>query len=250
MRCDRIGVTPTGVNAAKPKLAQRIGAGKIICESVNAIRRILRRRLGYNSAMRDYARFSSNALLVAAVAVSTLANAQSISGDLVVNVADPSSASVAGAKLILTDVDTKVRQELTTDSLGNGLFLQLKPGLYKLEATAAGFQTRAVNDIRIQVGQRARVNVEMAVGQLTESVTVSAAAATLLNSESAAIGQVMDHAAIVNLPLSGRNFLQLAALTSGAVPIGIGNSPLLHGPDAATPRSRLRAGVNPTTASS
>ncbi len=175
--------------------------------------------------MRDYARFSSNALLFAAVAVSTLANAQSISGDLVVNVADPSSASVAGAKLILTDVDTKVRQELTTDSLGNGLFLQLKPGLYKLEATAAGFQTRAVNDIRIQVGQRARVNVEMAVGQLTESVTVSAAAATLLNSESAAIGQVMDHAAIVNLPLSGRNFLQLAALTSGAVPIGIGNSP-------------------------
>ncbi|MEO8126299.1 MAG: carboxypeptidase-like regulatory domain-containing protein, partial [Bryobacteraceae bacterium] len=161
----------------------------------------------------------------AAIVLPALAVAQSISGDLVVNVADASNASMPGVKLTLTEVETQVRQESVTDSLGNALFLQLKPAVYQLEVTAAGFQTREVNDIRIQVGQRARVNVEMSVGQLTESVTVSAAAATLLNSESAAIGQVMEHQAIVDMPLSGRNFIQLATLTSGAVPIGIGTSP-------------------------
>lgn len=112
-----------------------------------------------------------------------------------------------------------------SDTLGNALFSQLKPGLYELNVTMSGFQPQAIKDIRIQVGQRARIDVEMQVGQLTESVTVSAAAATLLNRESAAIGQVLEHASIVNLPLSGRNFIQLATLTSGAVPIGIGTSP-------------------------
>ena len=164
--------------------------------------------------------------VLAAVAVlSAVAFAQSISGDLVVTVVDSSEASVSGARLALTEVETKVRLESVTDSLGAALLQQLKPGLYQLEVAAPGFQTKTVSDIRIQVGQRARVNVIMALGQVTETVTVSAAADTLLNSESAAIGQVMDHKAIVNLPLSGRNFIQLATVTSGAVPIGIGTSP-------------------------
>lgn len=153
------------------------------------------------------------------------APAQSISGDLVVKVGDSSSAAVVGAKLVLTEVETKVRQESVTDTQGLALLLQLKPGLYQLDVTMSGFQPQTVKDIRIQVGQRARVDVEMQVGQLTESVTVSAAATTLLNKESAAIGQVLEHESIVNLPLSGRNFIQLATLTSGAVPIGIGTSP-------------------------
>jgi hypothetical protein len=150
---------------------------------------------------------------------------QTISGDLVVNAYDSSGAVVTGAKLILTEVATGVKHESATDSLGSALLPQLKPGLYHLSVSSAGFQTKEVTDIRIQVGQRARVDVEMSVGQLTESVTVSAAAATLLNSESAAIGQVLEQQAIVNLPLSSRNFIQLATLTSGAVPIGIANSP-------------------------
>jgi len=164
-------------------------------------------------------------VLVAATVLPALLLAQSISGDLVVTVIDASEASVSGARLALTEVDTKVRLTSVTDSLGAALLQQLKPGLYQLEVAAPGFQTKTVSDIRIQVGQRARVNVVMSLGQITETVTVSAAADTLLNSESAAIGQVMDHQAIVNLPLSGRNFIQLATVTSGAVPIGIGTSP-------------------------
>ena len=165
-----------------------------------------------------------SAVLVLA-ALAPAAMGQAITGDLVVNVTDPSGAVVAGAKLTLTEVLTNIKQELPTDALGNALFGNLKPGGYKLEVAASGFQPQALTDIRIQVGQRARVDVKVAVGQLTESVTVSAAGVTLLNSESAALGQVLEQKSIVNLPLSGRNFLQLATLTSGSVPIGIGTSP-------------------------
>jgi len=164
-------------------------------------------------------------LLVALAALAPLARAQSITGDLVVNVTDASGAVVAGAKLVLTEIETNLKQELPTDALGNALFGQLKPGQYKLEVTMAGFQPQEVTDIRVRVGQRARVDVKLAVGQVTESMTVSAAAATLLNSESAALGQVLEHQSIVNMPLSGRNFIQLATLAAGAVPIGIGTSP-------------------------
>jgi len=158
-------------------------------------------------------------------ALSRLALAQTISGDLVVNVVDPSGAVVSGAKLILTQIGTNVKQESVTDHLGNALLAQLKPGEYKLDISAPGFQSQTVGGIRIQVGQRARVDVKLNVGQITESVTVSAGGVTLLNSESAALGQVIEQRQLVELPLSGRNFLQLAYISAGAVPIGIGTSP-------------------------
>jgi hypothetical protein len=153
------------------------------------------------------------------------AAAQTISGDLVVKVMDASGAIVANSKLTLTEIETKVKAESVTDTLGNALFFQLKPGQYELEVEAPGFRKTSIGDIRIQVGQRARVDVTLQVGQVTEAVTVSAAAATLLNAESAALGQVLDQRSIIDLPLSGRNFIQLAALSAGAIPIGIGTSP-------------------------
>lgn len=162
---------------------------------------------------------------LAAFLSSMLLLAQTISGDLVVSVVDPSGAAVADSKLTLVEVDTSIKHESVTDSLGNALFYQLKPGLYQLAVEASGFRKSEVSDIRIQVGQRARVDVKLQVGAVNESVTVSAESTTLLNAESAALGQVLDQRSIINLPLSGRNFIQLAALSAGAIPIGIANSP-------------------------
>lgn len=170
-------------------------------------------------------KFNNWTLVWLALAFALIAPAQTVSGDLVVNVADPSGAVVSASKLRLTNVETNITQESVTDALGNALFPQLKPGSYKLEVETAGFQKVEVDDIRIQVGQRARVDVKLKVGQVTEAVTVSAAAATLLNAESAALGQVIDQKPILDLPLSGRNFIQLAQISAGAVPIGIGSSP-------------------------
>lgn len=127
-------------------------------------------------------------LLILAV---SFTSAQTISGDLVVKVMDASGAIVANSKLTLTEIETKVKAESVTDTLGNALFFQLKPGQYELEVEAPGFRKTSIGDIRIQVGQRARVDVTLQVGQVTEAVTVSAASATLLNAESAALGQVL-----------------------------------------------------------
>jgi outer membrane receptor protein involved in Fe transport len=152
------------------------------------------------------------------------ANAQIISGDLVVRVVDPGDLIVTGATLSLTEVQTGITHSGATDAQGTYLFGQLKPGPYKLDVGATGFRTTNVEDIRIQLGQRARVDVKLVV-TVSEQVTVSAAAATLLNAESAAIGQVIDSRTIVELPLNGRNFIQIAQLSAGAMPLGIGVSP-------------------------
>jgi outer membrane receptor protein involved in Fe transport len=152
------------------------------------------------------------------------AAAQSISGDLIVRVVDPSDLIVPRASLVLTEIDTGIAYTAVTDGEGAYLFGQLKPGLYKLEVASEGFQATTVSDVRIHVGQRARVDVKLPL-TLTEAVTVSAATTTLLNAESAAIGQVMESRTMVELPLNGRNFIQIAQLSAGATPLGIGVSP-------------------------
>jgi len=187
---------------------------------------------------------------VALLVVFTVAlPAQSITGDLIVNVTDPSGAVVSGAKLELTAVETNVKIAGLTDSLGNGLFSQLKPGPYKLEVTAPGFQKASITDIVITIGQRARVDAKLIVGAVTEAVDVSAAAETLLNAESAAVGQVITDKAIVELPLNGRNFIQLAQLSAGAAPIGIGVSPATSWTGRSDSTLSLAGAGRPITAS-
>jgi carboxypeptidase family protein len=151
--------------------------------------------------------------------------AQQVTGDLLVNITDSSGSIVPAATLTLMQTGTGLKFVATSDELGNALYPQLQPGNYTLSVSKTGFQPHTVQDILIQVGQRARVDVHINVGTLTEVVTVSAAQATLLNAESASAGQVISQKSIVDLPLNGRNFIQLAQLSSGAVPLGIGNSP-------------------------
>jgi hypothetical protein len=154
-----------------------------------------------------------------------LCRAQQVTGDLLVNITDSSGSIVPAATLTLTQSSTSLKFVATSDELGNALYPQLQPGIYTLSVSKTGFQPHSVKDILIQVGQRARVDVRINVGALTETVTVSAAQATLLNAESASAGQVISQKSIVDLPLNGRNFIQLAQLSSGAVPLGIGSSP-------------------------
>jgi Carboxypeptidase regulatory-like domain len=149
---------------------------------------------------------------------------QSITGDLVVNVTDPSSGVVSGAKLTLTHTDTNVQFTAETDTLGNSVLPQLKPGRYTLDVSAPGFRKENVTDIVVAIGQRAQVNVKLTLGAVTETVSVSGTAETLL-AENASVGQVISSQSIVDLPLNGRNFIQLAQISAGAAPIGNGTSP-------------------------
>jgi hypothetical protein len=153
------------------------------------------------------------------------ARAQSITGDVVVTVNDATGAVLPNANLKLTEVDTAQQTVLVSDSSGIAVFAQLKPGAYSLSVTAPGFKGTQLNNITVVIGQRTALDVKMEIGSVDNTVIVSASGASLLNSESAAVGQVIGKASIQQLPLNGRNFIQLTQLTTGATPIGQGNSP-------------------------
>src|SRR6185312_16656027 len=164
-------------------------------------------------------------LCVVAMSLPVWIAAQAITGDLVVSVTDPNGATVPNAKLDLTDTSTNTVVSAVTSNSGTYLYSQLRPGTYALHVTAAGFEAAQLDNVLIQLGQRARVDVKLTIGAVSETVTVSAAAATLLNAESASVGQVVEEKPIRELPLNGRNFIQLAQLATGATPIGTGVSP-------------------------
>jgi hypothetical protein len=132
-------------------------------------------------------------------------------GEITGEVRDPSGAVVAGASITLTNVGTNAIRTTQSNDVGLYAFPAVPPGQYSIKAEKSGFKTYTRTGIQIQVELRARLDIEMQVGQLTEIVEVSAQAA-LLTSENATIGTVIENKRIVELPLNGRNYLQLVAL--------------------------------------
>ena len=145
--------------------------------------------------------------------------AQGVSGNASVagTVTDTTGAVIPGASVVLLNVERGSEQEVSTNEAGNYAYPDITPGTYTVRVSSEGFQTREVTDLQVQVGQRAAVNVELEVGQVTEVVTVEAAA-VLLETESNAIGTVVDSERVNELPLNGRNFLELALLAGGTAP--------------------------------
>ena len=130
---------------------------------------------------------------------------QSITGDILGSVQDSSGAVVPGATVILTGMDTGGTQTATTDAGGNYLFAQLKPGRYSLAASKEGFQTQTVSQVELLVGQRPRVDITLAVGAVSQRVEVSAGGVQLLETQTSAMGQVIQERPVQELPLNGRN---------------------------------------------
>ena len=132
-------------------------------------------------------------------------------GDISGEVRDPSAAAVSGATIKITNVATNATR--TTESNDNGLyaFPALQPGNYTLHAEKAGFKSFNRTNLELQVQASVRVDVDMQVGAVSESVEVSAQSA-LLQTENATVGTVIENKRIVELPLNGRNVLQLVAL--------------------------------------
>jgi len=134
-------------------------------------------------------------------------------------VTDASSAVVARAQIEATQVETGLVKTTATNEAGIYVVPFLTPGSYTIKVVLAGFKTLTRPAIQLQVDQVARIDFRLEVGQTSDSVTVSEAA-PLLQSESGAIGQVVGHKKVVDLPLNGRDFTQLATLTPGALAAG------------------------------
>lgn len=132
-------------------------------------------------------------------------------------VKDQTEALIPGAQVVITNIDTGLRREVNTNDTGFYSVPTLPVGRYKLSAAMKGFSTAEVAEVKVDVAQVARVDFTLNPGALTESVRVEATAA-LLDSETATVGQVIDNKRIVELPLNGRNYLELARLTAGTAP--------------------------------
>ena len=132
-------------------------------------------------------------------------------------ITDQTSASVPDAEVTITNLLTGLERKVKTNEAGNYTVPLLPVGRYKITAFKQGFSTETQNDLKLDVQQIARINFVLKPGSLVETVNVSASAA-LIESESSMVGQMIDNKRIIDLPLNGRNYLDLALLTTGTAP--------------------------------
>jgi hypothetical protein len=142
-----------------------------------------------------------------------LASAQTF-GEITGEVTDPTGAVAPNATVTAINPATNVSRATTTNGAGVYSFPGLVPGVYQVKVEAAGFETSIRNNVELQVQQTARLDFTLIVGQATQTVQVSAAG-ELLATENATIGTVIEEQRIVELPLNGRNFFSLVALSPG-----------------------------------
>jgi len=130
-------------------------------------------------------------------------------------VTDPTGGAIPGVKITATNKDTGISRETSTGPTGDYVLSQLAIGTYTVKAEAAGFKTFVQDNIQTQVDENRRVNITMAVGAVSDSITVEAEAVQV-ETRSGSLKQVIDSARIVELPLNGRNPLQLQYLVAGS----------------------------------
>src|SRR5580704_5172983 len=136
-------------------------------------------------------------------------------GNIVGVVTDPSGARISDAQITITNRDTGQPVHLTTDEEGNYKATLLKIGPYSVSATKQGFETTIQENVDVAVNQSVRVDLVLKLGAASQTVEVTGAA-PLLQTESSSLGTVETERRISELPLNGRNFIQLAYLGPGA----------------------------------
>jgi hypothetical protein len=140
-------------------------------------------------------------------------------GQLTGLVTDAAGAAVAGATVTATSTATNAARQTVSSSAGIYAIAGLSPGLYRLDIELKGFRTERRDGIRLETGETIRLDVRLAVGEVAETISVSADAP--MTRATASLGQVVSSEKITALPLNGRSFITLAALAPGvALPPG------------------------------
>src|SRR3954467_9619235 len=136
-------------------------------------------------------------------------------GTIVGTVTDPSGARISDAVVVITNRDTGEPIHLTTNSEGDYNARLVKIGNYSVSATKQGFERTIQQSVDVAVNQSVRVDLVLKLGAASETVEVSGAA-PLLQTETSSLGTIETEKRISDLPLNGRNFIQLAYLGPGA----------------------------------
>ena len=160
------------------------------------------------------------ALFAALAAISAIPGfGQAFYGSVVGTVTDPSGGALTGAAVTLTNAGTGERRQALSGSGGDYQFLNLVPGAYRVQVEQSGFKRATRENLEVNVSGTVRADISLQLGDVTQTVEVQAAA-PLLRTEDANLSQVVSARAIEDLPVNGRNILNLTALVPGVVPQG------------------------------
>src|SRR5580692_8317796 len=167
---------------------------------------------------------------VLVVATSLSLHAQSTYGTVDGSVVDSSGAAVAGAQVTLTNVGTQEKRVQSTGNEGLYQFVNVGPGQYRLDVEKAGFKHFARTDVTVEINQDSHIDATLPVGQVTETVEVTAET-PLLQVETSSLGQVVEQRKANELPLNGRNIFNLITISPAAVAQGgSGGTPVGQNP--------------------
>ncbi len=157
--------------------------------------------------------FHAKLLLSLSLAVAPLW-AQSGSATITGTITDQTGAAIQGARILVRDPGTSFTRETLTNDAGLYSLPGLRPRRYDVTAESSGFRKHSQREFAVEVDQIARLDIQLQIGEITQQIEV-AGMTQLLHTESAAVGALIDQRKIVELPLNGRSFVQLALLVPG-----------------------------------
>jgi hypothetical protein len=170
--------------------------------------------MNLNSTRSVFAAMRLSAVIVCISLMSVSLFGQGSEGRILGTVLDQSGGSIPGAKVTVLDVDRGTTRTLTTDAAGSYNAPNLTPGNYTVKVEFMGFRTFDRKEIALSVGQEVRIDATLQPGQQAETVTVTGEPPPV-NTTSAVLGGTLQPGTIQDLPLNGRNFMNLLALRPG-----------------------------------
>jgi hypothetical protein len=155
------------------------------------------------------------ALLIVLLALFAAPGSAQTVGEITGHVSDSTGAAMVGSTITITNTATSAERRTVTNESGDYSLPSLSPGIYTVKVEHPGFKTATTTDVKVEVQQSVRLDVSLQLGVVSESVIVEASAAQM-QAENATVGTVIENKRIVELPLNGRNYLQLVSLTPNA----------------------------------
>jgi hypothetical protein len=143
-------------------------------------------------------------------------------GAITGTITDASAAPVPGATVIVTGHNTTLSRTVDTNTVGLYTVSPLRPGSYDISVSKPGFKTIRQSEIALSIQSTIRLDFVLQIGEVRETIEVTAAA-PMVESQTSSVGTLFNERAVGNLPLNGRNFVQLALLTPGTTEGQSGN---------------------------
>ncbi len=157
--------------------------------------------------------------VLAVVAVSMAFGQTGATGTILGTITDSTGAVLPNVKVTVTNTATNAAFNTESNSAGDFNAPSLQPGSYRVSAQATGFEKSQTDTFTLAVDQKIRINLSLKPGAVTETLEVAAQAVNL-NTDDAALSQEISGDEVANLPLNGRNFMQLLLVGAGAVTVG------------------------------